>query len=303
MVATPSDWIQLRSEALALAIDPQGAQLSVLRDAQGRELLWNGDPAVWKGRAPILFPIVGALCGGHYLWQRQRYALPRHGFARERRFEVVASDASAAIFRLTDDADTRRIYPFAFELEVSFQVDGNCLTVVAGVRNTGPAPLPASLGFHPALRWPLPHAAARTAHYLEFEHAEPAPIRRLDAQGLLTPQLHTTPVRGRRLALEDALFTDDVVIFDRLASRSVTYGADTGPRIRVGFPDATYLGLWTKPGAGFICIEPWRGVADPENFNGEFSSKPGVFMVAPQACERLTMTLELLASNAAIPEV
>jgi galactose mutarotase-like enzyme len=290
-VTTPSGWISLRSDALDVAIDPQGAQLSVLRDAAGHDLLWNGDPAVWKGRAPILFPIVGALNSGHYRWRGQRFALPRHGFARDRRFEVVSSDGHGAVFRQTGDSTTHARYPFAFELDVAFQVEGSRLTTIATVRNNGEVPMPASLGFHPALRWPLPIGAARADHFLEFEQDEPAPIRRLDAEGLLTPVPHATPVRGRRLVLEDALFNDDVVIFDQFTSRSLTYGATSGARIEVGFPDATHLGLWTKPGAGFICIEPWRGVADPAGFNGDFSDKPGVFMVAPGGGEQLTMTI------------
>jgi galactose mutarotase-like enzyme len=291
-VTTPSGWICLHSDGLDVAIDPQGAQLSTLRDAAGNDLLWNGDPAVWKGRAPILFPIVGALNGGQYRWRGQRFALSRHGFARDRRFEVVNNDAHCAVLRLGDDGTTHTKYPFGFELDVAFHVAGRRLTSVATVRNTGDIALPASVGFHPALRWPLPFGAARGAHFLEFEQAEPAPVRRLDAQGLLTPTAHATPVRGRRLALDDALFQDDVVIFDHFNSRSLTYGAITGPRIRVGYPDATHLGLWTRPGAEFICIEPWRGVADPAGYCGEFSDKPGVFMVAPGCSEQLTMTIE-----------
>ncbi|MEJ0100017.1 MAG: aldose 1-epimerase family protein [Pseudomonadota bacterium] len=294
MSPSPPDWIPLRSDALGAEIDPQGAQLSVLRDLHQRDLLWNGDAAVWKGRAPVLFPVVGALNGGRYRWQGASHALGRHGFARDRRFNIARHDAHEALLRLTDDAESRKVYPFAYELDVLFRVEGTRLTTVASVRNTGNGPLPASLGFHPAFRWPLSTAAARDAYFLEFEKDEPAPIRRLDAQGLLTNEQHATPVRGRRLQLDDALFIDDVIVFDELKSRRVTYGAANGPRIEVSFPDATYLGLWTKPGAGFICIEPWRGVADPQGFNGEFSQKPGVFVVPPGASEALTMHFDCL---------
>jgi galactose mutarotase-like enzyme len=291
--ATPSALVQLHSDSLSAEIDPQGAQLFTLRDAKGRELLWHGDPAVWKGRAPILFPIVGALHGGHYRWLGIRHALPRHGFARDRRFTVLDSGASHAQLRLYGDAKTHVAYPFAFALDVRFSIEHAVLSVVASVHNTGEIPLPASLGFHPGLNWPLPGGAARGAHYIEFEHDEPAPIRRLDGEGLLTPTLHPTPVQGRRLALRDDLFVDDVIIFDRFTSRSLTYGAETGPRIKVSFPDATYLGLWTRPGAPFICIEPWRGVADPAGFTGTFDQKPGVFMVPPGGSESLRMRIEL----------
>lgn len=283
-----------------MAVDPQGAQLSLLRDAAGRDLLWNGDPSFWAGRAPILFPIVGALNGGRYRWQGQQYALPRHGLARTRRFEVLREADHEAVFRLRADAETWKVYPFHFELDVAFRLlsaasdPGLTLEVEATARNTGDEPMPASLGFHPAFRWPLQEAAApRGAHYIEFAREEPAPIRRLDAQGLLTATLHSTPVHGRRLALDDSLFADDVVIFDQLHSRQLRYGAASATQLTMSFPDATHLGLWTRPGAGFLCIEPWRGVADPAGFEGEFSQKPGIFIVPPGEASSLQMRLQL----------
>jgi galactose mutarotase-like enzyme len=298
---TPSDWITLRNDALVAQVDPQGAQLSVLRDAQGRDLLWDGDPAVWKGRAPILFPIVGALNGGHYRWHGQHYPLSRHGFARERRFTVMRKDPRETVLWLAGTAETLKVYPFEFNLGVRFRLEDVALDIQAVVHNNGKEAMPASLGFHPAFRWPLPYGTARGEHYIEFEKEERAPIRRLDAQGLLMAASHHTPVRDRRLMLDDALFADDVVIFDRLASRSLTYGTATGPRIKVSFPNATHLGLWSKPGAGFVCIEPWRGLADPAGFEGEFSEKPGVFDVPPDGSEALVMRVEVVAAGGARP--
>jgi galactose mutarotase-like enzyme len=146
------------------------------------------------------------------------------------------------------------------------------------------------------LRWPLPFGQPRAAHFIEFENAEPAPIRRLDAAGLLTPQRHPTPVTQRRLALTDELFRDDVVIFDQMSSRSLIYGASGGARIRVRYPDARYLGLWSKPGADFICIEPWHGVADPVGFSGDFRDKPGVFVLAAGEMLSTQMTCTLIAA-------
>jgi galactose mutarotase-like enzyme len=129
---------------------------------------------------------------------------------------------------------------------------------------------------------------------LEFDVPEGAPVRRLDAQGLLRAESQPTPVVGRRLRLEDALFAEDVLIFDRLQSESLTYGAEHGPRLRVSFTDTPLLGLWTKPRAGFICIEPWHGIADPAGFTGDFHAKPGVFTVAPGAQKTIVMTVSLL---------
>ncbi len=274
-------WIALSSPELRAQIDPLGAQLSLLGDRDGRDLLWNGDPAVWTGRAPVLFPIVGELAGGQYRVAGKTYRLPRHGFARAKMFEVVAATQTTALFRLKADESTLSVYPFLFEFDVRFAITGPTLSVTLSVRNIGAELLAASVGYHPAFRWPLPYGRERAAHFIEFASDEPAPIRRLNATGLLDPQTQPTPVANRRLTLADALFEKDAVIFDQLRSRSVTYGAGDGPRIRVDFPDAPYLGVWTKPGAPFICIEPWHGIADPDGFTGEFTTKPGVFTVAP----------------------
>jgi galactose mutarotase-like enzyme len=286
-------WVSVRSAQLSAEINPLGAQLSALRDRAGRDLLWNGDPAVWSGRAPLLFPIVGALVDGRYRLGAKSYQLPRHGFARGAPFEVTQEAVSRANFRLMADDASLQVYPFRFELNVSFALDGATLMITTRIRNLGETHMPASFGYHPAFRWPLPFGQARDAHFIEFEGDEPAPIRRLNANGLLTTQRHPTPVRHRRLALADSLFQQDAVIFDDIRHRSVIYGAPTGPRIRVTFRDAPYLGVWSKPGADFVAIEPWHGIADPDGFSGDFSDKPGVFSVAAGADVSIVMELTI----------
>jgi len=295
MADPQNSWIPLHSAELHAEVNPLGAQLSVLRDANGRDLLWNGDPAIWAGRAPILFPIVGELAGGKYHLGGKSYPLSRHGFARGKPFNVVAATASSAVFRLTADESTHAVYPFQFELDVRFAMNGATLAVIASVRNLGDTNMPASFGYHPGFRWPLPYGRERSAHFIEFAAEEPAPIRCLNSAGLVKPEPHATPVSNKRLVLNDSLFTNDALIFDQIRSRSVTYGAQDGPRIRVSFPDAPYLGIWTKPGAPFVCIEPWHGLADPAGFNGDFTAKPGVFTVAPGGVQSIETTITLEA--------
>ena len=77
----------------------------------------------------------------------------------------------------------------------------------------------------------------------------------------------------------------------------MTYGAATGPHLRIAFPDTDKLGVWTKPGAAFVCVEPWHGIADPEGFTGEFANKPGVFAVAPRDVKRIGMSVTLDAPS------
>ena len=286
-------WVAVHSAELFAEISPLGAQLSTLRDSAGRDLLWNGDPSVWAGRAPLLFPIVGTLAGGSYRLGSKSYPLSRHGFARGKLFETLSATSSAAVFRLRADDATFALYPFRFELDVSFALAGATLSVTASVRNVGNEALPASLGFHPGFRWPLPFGQARESHFIQFEANEPAPVRRINSDGLLSAEPHPTPVVRSRLALADALFNEDVVILDQVKSRAVLYGAAEAPQIEIQFPDSPYLGIWTKPGAPFICIEPWQGVTDPAGFSGDLRQKPGIFTVAPGASHSLSMTITL----------
>jgi galactose mutarotase-like enzyme len=288
------EWVSLSSADLSAQINPLGAQLSTLRDAAGRDLLWDGNPSIWAGRAPLLFPIVGALNGGSYRLGGEHYQLSRHGFARGSRFSVVAAESARAVFRLSADETTRRVFPFEFELDVEFSLQNATLSIRSRVNNKGSATMYASLGYHPAFRWPLPYGSSRAAHSIEFALDEPAPARRLDVDGLVAPDSLPTPIANRRLPLNDAMFRNDAIIFDAVRSRDVTYGADQGPRIRVAYPDSPYLGIWTKPGADFICIEPWNGIADPQGFSGDFSRKPGIFHVPAGGCASLGIAISLL---------
>jgi galactose mutarotase-like enzyme len=289
-----SDWITIGSTGLSATVDPLGAQLSSLRDADGRQLQWQGNPAVWAGRAPILFPIVGMLVGGQYRTGGQTFSLPRHGFARVRRFALTAAGSASATFRLSADAQTLAVYPFQFALDVCFTVQDRTVSVTSWIRNNGDRDMPASLGYHPAFAWPLPYGQDRGTHFIEFEADEPAPMRVLDSNGLLKPQPLATVIQNRRLALRDELFSADALIFDQIMSRRVTYGSEVGPRIAISFPGIPYLGVWTKPGANFICIEPWQGVTDTEGFNGELQDKPGALIIPPGKAVAVAMEITLL---------
>jgi len=294
--AVESPWVSISAGDLTAEIDPRGAQLSSLKYRTALDLLWNGDPTVWAGRAPLLFPIVGVLVGGAYRLGSQTYRLPRHGFARDKLFAIETTSASAAAFRLAADEASLQVYPFQFELDVRYELKGATLSVTTGIRNQGNVEMPASFGYHPGFRWPLPFGQPRSAHFIEFEADETAAVRRINSAGLLTPERHPTPITGRRLALADSLFEEDVLIFDQIKSRSVLYGSGNGPRIKVGFPDAACLGVWTKPDAPFICIEPWHGVTDPEGFSGDFKDKPGVFIL--KAGESMSTKMDITLMEA-----
>jgi galactose mutarotase-like enzyme len=289
----PTSRVTISSDSLLAEVDPHGAELVRLSTRDGHELLWDGDPAFWTGHAPILFPIVGMLNQGRYRFNNETYPMPKHGFARNSRFEQVDCSSDGVTLAIEDNDTTRTKYPFAFRLGISFKINGTTLGVIARVNNRGAGPMPVSFGFHPALRWPLPFGAARADHRVIFSLDEPAPIRRINAAGLLEDRPYASPVVGRTLRLQDQLFVDDAIIFDRLRSNSLSYGAEGFPEILLTFANLPNLGIWTKPGAGFVCLEPWQGHSDPQGFGGDIWSKPGIIAVAPSATQSFAMNLSV----------
>ncbi len=285
-----ADRVRIASDALTAEIAADGAELQSLTDAQGRQFMSSGDPAFWTGRAPLLFPIVGRLNDDTLRVEGQAYKLEKHGFARRSRFDVVSHDVSSATFRLSDSAATRTAYPFAFELEAHFALADTVLAMTVTVRNSGSVSLPASFGYHPAFAWPLP-GEDRERHEIVFERDEPALLRRITPDGLIGSIPKASPVVRDRFDLADGLFADDALVWTELNSRRLTYGMPDGPHLDIAFPDTPYLGIWTKPGASFVCIEPWAGYADPEGYAGDFADKPGVFLMAPGAAQQFRMTV------------
>src|SRR6218665_1860258 len=211
--------IEIASGQLSAAINPFGAELSSLKDGEGRELMTDADPAFWAGRAPLLFPIVGKLNGDTYRLDGERYTLPQHGFARRQMFLLTEKLDDRARFLLTDNDETRAVYPFAFALEAEFVLEGATLVTTITVTNRDRRPMPASFGFHPAFAWPLPYGAARADHRIEFAHDEPAPLAAIVPGGTIAAERWPSPLQGRTLALDDALFERDALGWDELASQ------------------------------------------------------------------------------------
>ena len=288
-----TDLVWLRSAGLSAAINPFGAELTHLRDADGRELMTDADPAYWPRHAPILFPAIGVTNGGVIRVDGTTHPMPKHGFARDMAFTVSAQGEDHATFTLTDTAATRAAYPYAFRLDITFRLAGATLAIEARITNPADTVLLAQFGFHPAFAWPLPYGEDRADHRIVFAADEPARLRAITPDGLIAAETRASPLEGRTLPLADALFVDDALVWDPVESRSVHYGAETGPRLRIDFPDTDKLGIWTKPGAAFVCVEPWHGIADPVGFTGEYRDKPGVFPVAGGASKTIAMHVTL----------
>lgn len=274
--------LTIQNEAYLLEVDTRGAEpRSLIWKEGGIELLWQGDPAFWPRRAPTLFPIVGKLNGGRYRWRGREFHLPQHGFARDQEFEVEGAGPQRVAFALRETPETLVAYPFPFEFTVEYGIGPAGLEVLYRVRNSGEEPMPFCLGAHPGFRCPLREGERFEDYELKFETPETL-TRHLLQGGLLAPTPEPFLENEDTLPLSHDLFARDAIVLKGVRSRWVALGPrHGGPTLRVTFEGWPYLGLWTKPGARFLCIEPWQGLADPEGFAGEFAEKEGAVVLAP----------------------
>lgn len=269
---------QLENDRLKVVVDPKGAELkSVLRKDSNLEYMWSGDPAYWAKTSPVLFPIVGTLKENAYYYKGKAYQLSRHGFARDRVFQVTEQKEDTLTFSIQSNEDTLAIYPFRFTFSIDYTIRGEELTVAYRVQNNGEEPLFFSVGGHPAFKVPLVEGTRYEDYRLVFEKEENAGRWPISKEGLIEkapiPLLQQTAV----LPLTKELFSKDALVLKELQSHSVQLVSDATPHgLRFSFPGFPYLGLWAAPGADFLCIEPWCGIADSVDTHQQLPDKEGI---------------------------
>ena len=246
----------------------------------GRDLLWPGDPAIWSDISPILYPIVGWTRDGEERVDGVRYPLGLHGFARFEAFAVETSAPDFARLTLADNSNTRSVYPFAFALAVEYRLSADALAIAIEVANPGERRAPYACGLHPGFRWPL-GSAGREGALVQFEKAELPEVPELAPGGLVRATTRPIPLCGRSLPLSDALFERDALCFLDCASRSLAFIDASGASITMEYQGFQHVGLWTRPGAPFLCLEPWTGYSDPDGFTGDLFEKPGMRVLEP----------------------
>jgi len=291
----------LSNDHCRVAINTKGAELTsfVRTDPQQNlpelEYIWQADPAVWSRHAPVLFPIVGKLPQDTYLYQGQEYKLPQHGFARDREFVLAHQTDTELTFELRADEESRKVYPFDFVLRITYQLRNLALTVRWDVLNpAADQELLFSIGAHPAFRCPL--LPDETFEDYLFRFDQPVTFERYLLQnGLLSGE--TAPVLHQQaeLPLTYDLFADDALVLKHFDFNQLSLRSRRSDRaVRVQFDGFPYLGLWTKgPGAEFVCIEPWQGIAGSVGAPVELADKEGILTLAPGQSFTASYTMEI----------
>ena len=275
----------LKNEVLTVEVSSHGAELQSIRK-NGTEYLWQGDPAYWGRRSPVLFPIVGSVWEKRYRVNGAEYELGQHGFARDMDFTLVSSSDTEVRYRLESDEQTLKKYPFRFVLEIAYRLHGNCLGVIWEVMNPDTETLYFQIGAHPAFIYPDYSTLSKERGFLSFDRTEGLECIRIKEKGCVdavTKYPLEIPSDGKLPVASDTFDAiDTIMLQDSQIGRVDMMRADGTPWLSLSF-DAPVVGIWSPPGkvAPFICIEPWYGRCDRAGYEGEYCDKDWMNSLEP----------------------
>lgn len=264
----------IKNDKLKVEVSEHGAELQSIKDNGGEEYLWQGDPAYWARRSPILFPIVCGLWKETYRVNGKEYHLSRHGFARDTDFTLLAKGDEQVVYGLHDNAETMKVYPYHFNLAVSYKLTDNKIHVVWHVENTDDKIIYFQIGGHPAFLIPGAKAGEPVNGTLRFDNPEPMRLY-ANVEGCLAKGYHKVETDNGLFHFTEDSFKDDAIVFDHSQLRHIELLDEAG-KTHVALDIKTpAVGLWTPCGkhAPFICVEPWYGVSDWAEYDGDIKDR------------------------------
>ena len=269
----------LENEKIKMTASTYGAELhSITGKKEETEYLWNGNPEYWKYHSPHLFPIVGQLKNSKYRVDEKEYELPSHGLARISEFTLISQSSDCITFELSYSDKSLEVYPYKFSLQVTYTLEENSIKVSYKVTNLDDKMIYFSLGAHPAFMCPIEKTEVLEDYYLKFNKLENSSIMCFNEDTYFTHDKKEYLVNSDIINLKKEVFKNDALVFDDLKSDKITIKSKNSKKsLSVEFSQFPYMGIWAPAkGAPFVCIEPWFGHADYEDFSGEFKDKEGV---------------------------
>ena len=272
----------LKNDKLTVTVDDFGAQIMSVKGGDC-EYVWQGNPEVWAGRTPILFPICGRLFTGKYNYEGNEYEMNLHGFARNTQFTVASATDTEIALTICSDEATLAQYPFDFKLTVSYVLNGNKVTSDVVIENTGKKTLPATFGAHPGFNVPLDNGSFDD-WYIEFgENCTPNELMFSETCFNTGKKRPVELLDSKILPLRHSLFDVDAIFMDRVASSATLKSKLSDRSVTLIYPQMPYLGVWHKPRseAPYVCIEPWCGLPSYDGQVDDMATKNDMFHILP----------------------
>ena len=213
----------IENEKLILSVKEFGCEIASIKSkATDYEFMWQGNPDIWGGQAPILFPIVGRLIDDKYTLDGKEYEMPKHGFARKMPWEFLGADDNSMSFRLSDTAETREIYPFEFDLVVTYTLEGTTLKVSHDIKNNGDKTMYFSIGAHPAFNCTI-------GDVLSFDNNETLYTEKIDlVKSLRLPDKTLVLDNEKDIVVTEDVFNEDALILSDIKSDNITLHLSEG---------------------------------------------------------------------------
>lgn len=274
--------IKLSNQSLDVIINILGAEVrSVKNRVTGHEYMWNANPAIWAGVSPVLFPVVGKTSNGELKFAGKSYPQGNHGFARSSLFKVIEQSATKVILQIITAELGAEVYPFNLAFSVGYSLDGTKLITEYTVKNLDSQIAYFSVGAHPAFKCPFDDQHSIDDYVIEFSNPE-ANLKwhEITPQAFFTGK--TEDLSFQQLELNANTFANDALIYENYSSSHIALREKNSLRqIRVSLGGFPWLGLWSKVGADYVCIEPWCGHSDRLGFNGDINDKSAIESVEP----------------------
>lgn len=278
----------IENDYIRAAVNEHGAEIISLFDKKkNKELIWCGDAKFWNRHSPVLFPFVGKVNGGVYHFDGKEYSMGQHGFARDKDFKCIdlPTDMTKIVFLLSSDDETRKVYPFDFELYITYELFDSEIAVSWEVANTDVKDMFFSIGAHPAFNCPIAEGTDKEDYYVFLADENGKGIENLqyvlidkESEAVDVKHKHTLMTEKGYLRISENLFENDALIFDDNQIKNASLCLpDKSSYVTIDCSSFPSFGLWSKPNsnAPFICLEPWIGRCDNKGFDGDLCEKYG----------------------------
>ena len=276
------------NEFFTLGVKEMGAELTSLKSKKtGIEYIWEGNPDIWYGQSPILFPVIGRLLDDKYRLDGKEYPMQKHGIVRKKPFKLVEQTNDSLTFLQSDDEESLKIYPYHFDLYVTFKLNGNALEVSHKVVNKNDCVMYYSFGAHPGFN-------CKIGDYLEFDNNQACVLNeQIDEESYLMDNQVELLKNEKRITIEKNTFDHDALILSGYTDKVISLKSDDHNRVvRFNF-DSPVLGIWAKPNAPYVCIEPWWGINDNHVKRADLSEKRGIMSLNPQETRSFAWSAEI----------